>query len=102
MSFIRELHQQLIRKERSAVEITEESLERVQALEPQLHSFLCITADRALEQARQVDTQIAAGEAIGMLAGIPFGIKDNMCTKVSQRPARLKFCRTSSRRTNRP
>jgi len=81
MSFIRELHQQLIRKERSAVEITEESLERVQALEPQLHSFLCITADRALEQARQVDTQIAAGEAIGMLAGIPFGIKDNMCTK---------------------
>lgn len=81
MSFIRELHQQLIRKERSAVEITEESLERVQALEPQLHSFLCITADRALEQARQVDAQIAAGEAIGMLAGIPFGIKDNMCTK---------------------
>lgn len=81
MSFIRELHQQLIRKERSAVEITEESLERVQALEPKLHSFLCITADRAIEQAKQVDAQIAAGETIGMLAGVPFGIKDNMCTK---------------------
>lgn len=81
MSFIRELHRQLIHKERSAVEIAEESLERVQALEPKLHSFLCITADRALEQARQVDAQIASGEPIGILAGIPFGIKDNMCTK---------------------
>ncbi len=81
MSFIRELHRQLICKERSAVEIAEESLERVQALEPKLHSFLCITADRAMEQARQVDAQIASGEPICMLAGIPFGIKDNMCTK---------------------
>ena len=81
MASIRELHQQLITKERSAVEITQESLDRIQALEPKLHSFLCITADRALEQAQQVDAQIAAGEEIGWLAGIPTGIKDNMCTQ---------------------
>ncbi|PLZ96672.1 Asp-tRNA(Asn)/Glu-tRNA(Gln) amidotransferase GatCAB subunit A [Fischerella thermalis CCMEE 5268] len=81
MASIRELHKQLVKKERSAVEITQEALDRIQALEPKLHSFLCVTAERALEQARAVDAKIAAGEEIGLLAGIPIGIKDNICTK---------------------
>lgn len=81
MASIRELHQQLISKERSAVEIAEATLARIQAVEPKLQSFLSVTAERALEQARQVDAQIAAGEEIGLLAGIPIGIKDNMCTE---------------------
>lgn len=42
---------------------------------------MCVTAERALEQARAVDAKIAAGEEIGLLAGIPIGIKDNICTK---------------------
>jgi aspartyl-tRNA(Asn)/glutamyl-tRNA(Gln) amidotransferase subunit A len=81
MASIRELHEQLIKKERSAVEITQEALDRIQGLEPKLHSFLHITAQQALEQARAVDAKIAAGEEIGLLAGIPVGIKDNLCTK---------------------
>ncbi len=81
MASIRELHKQLVTKERSAVEITQETLDRIQALEPQIHSFLHVTAEKALEQARAVDAKIAAGEEIGMLEGIPVGIKDNMCTK---------------------
>ena len=81
MGFIRELHRQLTSKERSAVEITETFLERIQALEPKLRSFLHVTADQAIEQARQVDAKIAAGEEIGPLAGIPIAIKDNMCTR---------------------
>jgi aspartyl-tRNA(Asn)/glutamyl-tRNA(Gln) amidotransferase subunit A len=81
MASIRELHQQLVSKQRSAVEIAQESLDRIEQLEPALHSFLQITADRALQQAAQVDAQIAAGAEIGWLAGVPIGIKDNMCTK---------------------
>ncbi len=81
MASIRELHQQLIHKERSAVEINQEALDRIQAIEPKIHSFLHITSDRALEQAQQVDAKIAAGEEIGLLAGIPIGIKDNLCTQ---------------------
>lgn len=81
MASIRELHHQLIHKERSAVEITQEALQRIEAVEPQVHSFLCVTAERALAQAQQVDARIAAGESIGMLAGIPIGIKDNLCTQ---------------------
>lgn len=81
MASIRELHNQLITKQRSAVEIAQEALDRIQALEPKLHSFLCVTSDHALKQAQQVDARIAAGEEIGLLAGIPIGIKDNMCTR---------------------
>ena len=81
MASIRKLHAQLVKKERSAVEITQEALDRIQAVEPNVNSFLSITAERALEQAQQVDAKIAAGEEIGMLAGIPIAIKDNMCTK---------------------
>lgn len=81
MASIRELHRQLISKERSCVEIVQESLDRIQALEPKLHSFLQVTNDRALEQAKQIDAKIAAGEEIGLLAGIPIAIKDNLCTQ---------------------
>ena len=81
MASIRELHNQLVAKERSATEITQEALDRIATVEPKLHSFLQVTADHALAQAQQVDAKIAAGEAIGLLAGIPIGIKDNMCTQ---------------------
>jgi aspartyl-tRNA(Asn)/glutamyl-tRNA(Gln) amidotransferase subunit A len=81
MASIRELHQHLVTKARSAVEITQEALDRIQAVEPTLHSFLHVTAEQALAQAQQVDAQIAAGAEIGLLAGIPIGIKDNLCTQ---------------------
>lgn len=81
MASIPELHQQLITKKLSAVEITKQALERIEALEPTLHSFLHVTTERALEQARAVDAKIAAGEEVGILAGIPIGVKDNLCTK---------------------
>jgi aspartyl-tRNA(Asn)/glutamyl-tRNA(Gln) amidotransferase subunit A len=81
MASIRELHQQLIRKERSATEIAQEAIAAIERLEPQLHSFLQITAEQALAQAQQVDARLAAGEAISPLAGIPIGIKDNLCTQ---------------------
>lgn len=81
MASIRELHQQLVRKERSAVEITREALDRIAQTEPQVKSFLTLTADRAIEQAQRVDAKLAAGEPIGPLAGIPIAIKDNMCTR---------------------
>lgn len=40
-----------------------------------------MTADQALATAQKVDDKIAAGETIGILEGIPLGVKDNMCTK---------------------
>ena len=81
MSAIRELHQQLTSKERSAVEIAQAQLDTARAVEPKLKSFVTLTADKAIAQAKAVDKKIAAGEDIGLLAGIPIGLKDNLCTK---------------------
>jgi aspartyl-tRNA(Asn)/glutamyl-tRNA(Gln) amidotransferase subunit A len=78
---IKELHQQLVNKERTAVEITEAVLKQIETVEPKVKAFLSVTADQALATAKEVDAKIAAGETIGILEGIPIGIKDNLCTK---------------------
>lgn len=80
MTGIRELHKQLVNKERTAVEITTSFLERIESIEPKVKSFLHLTADYALASAQKVDEKIARGEQINLLEGIPIGIKDNLCT----------------------
>jgi aspartyl-tRNA(Asn)/glutamyl-tRNA(Gln) amidotransferase subunit A len=81
MTSIRELHRQLVSKERSATEIANAALARIDQVEPKLRSFIQLTPDLALAQAAQVDAKIKAGEEIGLMAGIPLGVKDNLCTK---------------------
>lgn len=81
MSVIRALHRQLVTKERSAEEIAREYLERLTQLEPQLKSFITVTEELALQQAKAVDARIRTGEEIGPLAGIPLAVKDNLCTQ---------------------
>lgn len=81
MTSIRQLHQQLVNKEKTAVEIATEFLARIQAIEPQVKSFLHLTPDLALAQAQKVDEKIARGESLHPLAGIPIALKDNLCTK---------------------
>ena len=78
---IKELHQQLVNKERSAVEIAQKTLEQIETVEPKVKAFISVTAEQALATAKQVDDKIAAGESISLLEGIPLGVKDNMCTK---------------------
>ena len=44
-------------------------------------AFVAVTADRALDRAREIEGQIAAGTLAGPLAGVPMALKDNICTK---------------------
>jgi aspartyl-tRNA(Asn)/glutamyl-tRNA(Gln) amidotransferase subunit A len=67
-------------KQISSVELTQSYLERIQAVEPKVHALVTNTAELALEQARQADKMIAAGQ-ITPLTGIPAIIKDNLCTR---------------------
>ncbi|MFZ4515857.1 MAG: Asp-tRNA(Asn)/Glu-tRNA(Gln) amidotransferase subunit GatA [Acidimicrobiia bacterium] len=67
--------------ERSAREVTEEHLARIEALEPQLHACNVVLADEALVQADAIDAARARGEVLGALAGVPIALKDNLCTR---------------------
>ena len=76
-----ELHQKLVTKEISAVELTKAVLAHKDNVEPTVHAYLSDSHEAALAQAETVDAKIAKGEAISPLAGIPGAIKDNICTK---------------------
>ncbi|HEY5328538.1 MAG TPA: Asp-tRNA(Asn)/Glu-tRNA(Gln) amidotransferase subunit GatA [Acidobacteriaceae bacterium] len=60
----------------SAVSFAEQHYERIAAVDGQIHSFLALTKERALEQAARVDAAAKAGDPLGPLAGVPVGIKD--------------------------
>ena len=77
---IHELHQKLVDREISALELTEAHLARIQALDGQIHAYLTVTEEQALQAARAVDARLKAGEEIAPLAGIPMALKDNLCT----------------------
>ena len=64
----------------SSVDLTEAFLERTEALEPSVKSFVTVTPENALEQAQAADSRIASGNA-APLSGIPMQLKDNMATK---------------------
>jgi aspartyl-tRNA(Asn)/glutamyl-tRNA(Gln) amidotransferase subunit A len=68
-------------KKFSAVEIAQAALERAHALDPTLKAFVTILDDLALACAKQVDANVSAGKPAGRLAGVPVGLKDNLCLK---------------------
>lgn len=77
---IRELHEKLIKGEITSVELTEKYLKNIEEKNEEINAFLTITKDEALREARVVDEKIKNGEEIDLIAGIPMGIKDNICT----------------------
>lgn len=63
-------------RELSPVELTRAHLERIEALNPVLNCFITITADAALQRARQAEDAIQRGEIWGPLHGLPVALKD--------------------------
>jgi AtzE family amidohydrolase len=60
----------------TAVEIAEAALARITSRDPALNSFTAVTEERALADARAVDARRARGEDPGLLAGVPFAVKN--------------------------
>lgn len=75
------LHDMLVNKEITSLELTEAVLARIDEVEGDVKAYLTITRDEAIAQAKAVDEKIAKGETISFLEGIPGAIKDNICTK---------------------
>jgi aspartyl-tRNA(Asn)/glutamyl-tRNA(Gln) amidotransferase subunit A len=68
-------------KQVSPVEVTEQTLERIERLNPRLNAFWTVTAELAREQARAAETAIVKGEYRGPLHGVPVGLKDLIYTR---------------------
>ena len=60
----------------TAVQVTRATLERIQARDNEFNCFTAITAETALADAALIDSEIAAGKNPGLLAGVPFAVKN--------------------------
>lgn len=75
-----EIARALAAKQFSAEELTRDLLQRIAQLDPQLNSFISVTEELALGQAKAADARRAEGES-GALLGAPIGHKDLFCTQ---------------------
>ena len=68
------------KKEVKCQEVVESVLERIKQVEDKVKSYITITEEQALENAKKIDEKIAKGEQVGSLYGLPIALKDNLCT----------------------
>ena len=78
---VSELKEKLKNKELTSEEITKAYIDRINEKEKDVKAFVTTLCDEALEQAKEIDKKRESGEIKSELAGIPIGIKDNICTK---------------------
>lgn len=76
---IRTLHARLKNGETTAVKLAETYFSVIREKDEEIGSFLGTREEAAMREAAAVDEKIQRGEEIGLLAGIPFAVKDNMC-----------------------
>ncbi len=77
---IHELHEKLKAREVSSVDATKSFLARIGAVEEKVKSFITVTPEEALKNAKEADRRIAGGE-MDILTGIPIALKDIFLTK---------------------
>lgn len=75
---IRELHQKLVSRECTAVQLVEQYFAVIEEKDKDILAFLTLLKDEALAEARVVDERIERGDAIDLLSGIPGALKDNI------------------------
>ncbi len=78
---VHELQEKLKNKELTITDITNAYVDRIKEKENDVQAFVTLLTDEALKQAKDIQSKVEKGEIKGELAGIPIGIKDNMCTK---------------------
>jgi aspartyl-tRNA(Asn)/glutamyl-tRNA(Gln) amidotransferase subunit A len=78
---IREAGALLRQRSITSSELTRACLDLISSIDGELHSFILVTADHAMEQAAEADKELAAGTDRGPLHGIPIGLKDLFATR---------------------
>ena len=78
---VHELQEKLKAKEITVVDITKAYVENIEKHEKEVQAFITPLTKETVEQAKEIQEKIEKGEVNSSLAGIPIGIKDNICTK---------------------
>lgn len=78
---ITELSEGIRNKKLSPVEITDQLLKKIESEDEKFNSFVTVTAEEAMEQAKQAESDIQKGNIRGPLHGVPIALKDNIYTK---------------------
>ena len=78
---IQQAHELLSSRRISSEELTRAFLERIHRLDPQIKSYVNVSEEVAIEQAREADRRIKTGEGLTPLTGIPYSAKDSISTR---------------------
>lgn len=78
---IHEAKSMLEKGEITSEELTKAYIDRIKKVDNTIKSYITVCEDSALLKAKSIDEKRKNGEKLGSLAGIPIGIKDNMCIK---------------------
>ncbi len=78
---LKQAHQGLKEKKFSSVELTTDLLGRIEKLNPAVNAYITVSKDEALKMAAKADEEIAKGNLVNPLTGVPVGIKDLINTK---------------------
>lgn len=78
---VHELMDKLNKKEITSEDITKSYVSRINEKEENVEAFVTVLSEEAENKAKEIDQKIEKGEITNKLAGIPIGIKDNICTK---------------------
>ena len=74
---IKKAHEDMMSGKYTAVDLVSAYLENIKNKDKEIHAYLEVFSD-VLEQAKEADRRIKAGENFTLLTGIPFAIKDNI------------------------
>src|SRR6185503_9655801 len=78
---IQRAHELLSSRQISSEELTRAYLERIRRIDPQVKSFVTVSEEVAIDQAREADQRLKTGEGVPPLTGIPFSAKDSISTR---------------------
>lgn len=78
------IHDALRSGEMTATDVTQTFLDRIDEVEDRVHAFVDVWKDQALARAGVIDRMLEKGDDAGVLAGVPIGLKDNLCTTLGK------------------